>query len=378
MFVARVARNSYRDYRDIGLSAQQPAEDRPAFRRTGFRRRWRLVMVPAMSGRRDPKSPWRRLAVSLVLPALAGCVSQAGVAVGPEGSAIAEEPAPVGGLDRPSPVADTAPAVGPTAAATPTPVPLPHPDVSTPAPAPVAAPEPPPAAIAEIAVESQSLSGFWKVVGPKFVDFSTGIFSGVRVEYSPEMGERNICVVVDKDGELTGICSTGVAKPATGHRDGDHVVLRWWNGPVNLIFTGDLKDGRAVTGTLSGGVIGMKVTGGVPMSLERLTPGEAAAPASAGLVRDVLDDLRAGALTPGRYGAEAIAHLQPELAHRPIGIDAPSITYLGRIHIRWQKRQTEKVQDVYKVASGASQSICRIGVDDKGQVADFDCRALDI
>ncbi len=230
----------------------------------------------------------------------------------------------------------------------------------------------------EVVVAASSLSGYWKVIGPKFVNVSVGLFSGVRIDYSADSIDRNICLIDDHAGVLTGICSAGEAKPAVGRRDGDRVVLRWWNGPLTVNFAGTIDGGSLVRGSISGGVVGMSVTGTVPMMLTRVAPEDrgAADPASAPMLRAVLADLQARQLTPGRYAPEALVHLEAALARPVTDATRPRVAYLGQIHIRWQVKQAEKVQDVYEVATATRQQLCRIAVGEDGTVADFECRAV--
>jgi hypothetical protein len=255
---------------------------------------------------------------------------------------------------------------------------------------PVAVSAPPPARTAptaqgataaepeEITVEAPSLSGFWKVIGPSFIDVSASPLSGVRIAYDTQISDRNICEIDDRGGSLTGICSAGIEKAATGSRDGSSVALRWWNGPLTMNFDGTLVNRSTLRGRLSGGIAGLSVTGSVPVSLIRLDPepGAVAEPESGPLLHTALADLAAGHLNPGRYGPDAMSHAEPALA-RALDFDGtPAVTYLGRVTIRWQRRQAAKVQDVYRVQSGTNQELCRIQLGEKGMVADLDCRWL--
>jgi hypothetical protein len=279
-----------------------------------------------------------------------------------------------------SAVSDPPPPSAPAATAPPAPAMSPAPSSRNPD---RAATEPPAgparqAGIAEVTVETRSLSGFWRVTGPTFIDFSAGLLSGVRIRYGAETADRNICLIEEREGSLTGICSAGIAKPAIGERDRDRVVLRWWNGPMNVIFEGVLHGPRTIRGSLSGGVIGLSVTGEVPMSLTRIDPDDpgAAEPESAAAMRATLADMAAGSLPAARYGPEAIEHLKPAMSR--IRVDgAVTPVFLGRIHIRWQQRQAEKLQDVYRVVGPRGSELCRIALAPDGIVADGDCRSLE-
>jgi len=240
-------------------------------------------------------------------------------------------------------------------------------------------PAPPPAfAGRQTTVTARSLSGFWKVTGPAYVDVDSGLISGIRIVYGGEVTDRNICLIEDRGGDLRAICSAGNDSTASGDADGDEVRLHWWQGPANLIFQGKREGAEQLQGTLSGGIVGLSITGGIPVTLTRLTPAstDQSDPPGAALVRDVLEDLRRGRLTPGRYGPEAIAHLDPVLMHPPVPEPPVRVSLLGSIHIRWRKKQADKVQDVYRVDTPNGGALCRIAVGTPEAVADFDCRSL--
>ena len=242
---------------------------------------------------------------------------------------------------------------------------------------PVAAPTDSVAAVPEVTVATRSLSGFWKMTGPAFIEVSIGLTTGARIEYSAETGDRNICQVDDRAGRLSGICSAGIDRAAVGDRDGDQVVLHWWNGPITMIFEGRLDGPDRIRGRLSGGVVGLSVTGAVPMTLARIdAAGITPEPDSAAVMRAVLADLGTGKLTPGRYGPEALDAAGDALARHRGESAAPSLAWLGRIHIRWQRGQPEKIQDVYRVARGDDQEMCRLGLGEGGTVAALECRGI--
>ncbi len=227
-------------------------------------------------------------------------------------------------------------------------------------------------------MHSMSLSGFWMVDGPKFLDVSAGLTTGIRIDYSATMDDRNICLIDDEGGSLTGICSAGVAKRGFGERDGNQVTVRWWSGPATMIFHGKLEDPRHLRGSVSGGVAGLSMTGAVPMTLSRLEPSAIAdeVPMVTQKLRDAIDDIAQHHLTQGRYGEAAIDAVKTAIANPPWPEPSPDIGWLGRIHIRWQKKQPEKVQDVYRVGAPGAEKLCRIGLDDQGRIDDFDCRGL--
>ena len=240
-------------------------------------------------------------------------------------------------------------------------------------------PDRPPAfAGGQTTIAARSLSGFWKVTGPAYVDLDSGLFSGIRITYGGEVTDRNICLIEDRSGDLKAICSAGDDSTASGDADGDDVSLHWWQGPATLIFHGRREGAERLLGTLSGGVVGLSITGGIPVTLTRLTPtpADSPEPPGAALVRDVLEDLRDGHLTAGRYGPEAIAHLDPVLKHPPVPEPPLRVSLLGSIHIRWRKKQADKIQDVYRVDTANGGALCRIAVGTTEAVADFDCRSI--
>jgi hypothetical protein len=130
---------------------------------------------------------------------------------------------------------------------------------------------------------------------------------------------------------------------------------------------------------MGGGVLGMRVTGSVPVTLSKLEAGKIAPPdpASAAMIPAVLDDVRHKTLTPGRYAPAAIKRLQPTLAQPPPAGAPQSINYLGRIHVRWRSDQPETIQDVFKVQASGGIALCRIALGEGGLVTDFECHTVE-
>jgi hypothetical protein len=228
----------------------------------------------------------------------------------------------------------------------------------------------------EILVTANDLTGYWRVTASKTIQFEVGLFSGVHIIYSGEMQDRAICLIRHHDPRLFVTCSTGRSPTADGTVDGDRVTLRWWNGPANLIFDGSWDQMGTINGAFSGGVMGMSVTGRIPATLKKMNipDSDGDARASIGALRGVLDDLHKGVLTEDRYEAAAVWRLQPALAWRGAKVAAHSLTYLGQIHVRWQKGQPDLLEDVYEVRSGDTLSLCRIGLSERGRVVDFGCQ----
>ena len=69
--------------------------------------------------------------------------------------------------------------------------------------------------------------------------------------------------------------------------------------------------------------------------------------------------------------------LQAVLAWTAKDQPVDSISYLGKIHIRWHRWQQETLQDVYEVTGANSRSLCRIAQNEIGKVIDFACMATD-
>lgn len=230
----------------------------------------------------------------------------------------------------------------------------------------------------DVVVAARSLSGYWRVNGPAYVDLEGGLLKGIRIIYGAERQDRNICQIEDRGGQLASICSAGMARTGSGSAEGDSVALQWWDGPATVIFHGRKQGPDTIEGILSGGMLGIRVTGGIPVTLARLEPDAAPESAGAARVREVLEDVRARRLTPGRYGPEAIAHITPTLSHPPVAAPPIHVSFLGTIHIRWRKRQADKVQDVYRVDTADATALCRIAESADGKVQDFDCRSPEL
>lgn len=231
---------------------------------------------------------------------------------------------------------------------------------------------------AEVVVSGNLLSGYWTVTAPKIVEFKGGLFSGIHIFYSAETYIRDICLIRRRDRRLTATCSTGDAAMASGSLDGAEVVFRWWSGPANLIFDGNWDGKDTIEGAFSGGLVSMSVTGDVPATLHKFDRSASIGAKiqngdTAAAMLGVLDDLRQRVITEGRYEASAVKRVKRAFEWVDAQTASHDLTYLGQIHIRWQKTQPELVQDVYEVRSGDRLSLCRIGLDAERRISDFAC-----
>ena len=304
-------------------------------------------------------------AASLAL--VGGCT----VVAPPEPAVVTAGAAPAASAPPPgSPPATVAPARSAASALkAPPPPDVPVPDTP--------APDTPPAADAPmevIVVSAPGLSGYWAVNAAQAIDVQLGLFSGVRVVYSSETGDRDICLLRQHGPRLAATCSSGLSPTAEGAMDGQQVTLRWWNGPANLIFDGSWDEAGTIQGSISGGLAGLSVTGAIPATLRKLAADGGEDPASAASLRGVLDDLRHGALTEARYEAAGLKRVRPSLAWPGARAASQTLTYLGRIHVRWRKDQPDLPQDVYAVRRSEQLALCRIGLSERGRVVDFGCQ----
>ena len=121
-----------------------------------------------------------------------------------------------------------------------------------------------------VLVTGRSLSGYWMVEGPSSIDYHFGILSGLEITYDLTPRPRNICIIHDNQGQLDAICAAGTAETAQGARKGTDFKLVWTDTGGSLIFTGSQLDANVIDGALSGGVLGLGLTGGVPAKLFRL------------------------------------------------------------------------------------------------------------
>lgn len=235
--------------------------------------------------------------------------------------------------------------------------------------------------IEELVIRPDDLTGYWVLIAPRIVDVDIGLFSGVHIRYGGEMGRRNICWLEQSGKSVSVLCASGtVLKSGSGSVEADGLSMRWWMGAATANFSGKFTEAEKITGGFSGGVAGVSVTGDVPASLYRLDPSnpppEPDRP-SAALIKGVWEDVRQGHLTEGRYEGSAPKRVNQGMP-KEIATETPqSMLYLGRIVVRWRKEQRETLQDVYQVTTETGRKLCRVAPNDKGQVIDFACQAID-
>ena len=239
-------------------------------------------------------------------------------------------------------------------------------------PAPVAADD-----IPMIHVIATGLSGFWAVTASSSIDLEVGLLTGVRIRYSGTAYDRDICRIRYHGDALRAICVAGFTPTAEGSLDGDRIALRWWAGPATVIFQGNWDGAATINGALSGGMVGLSITGEIPATLHKVQPQAAGLGdhSSATMIGAVLDDLRRGSLTDGRYEPMANKRLQPAFSWAGAKEPSHSLVHLGQIHIRWHRWQNETIQDVYDVQSPSDHALCRIALSERGRVVDFACQS---
>jgi len=226
----------------------------------------------------------------------------------------------------------------------------------------------------EIVVTASGLSGLWGLTAPSSIDIDLGLLSGVRIRYSGDVFDRDICRLSQQQDHLRATCIAGFTPTASGSVDDVGISLKWWSGPGTVIFGGPWDGGDVIDGRLSGGIAGMSVTGDIPATLHKLTP-MSGMPVSAGLMDQVFTDLRRGSLSAERYEPAAEKRLRPAFSWRGAKEEGHSLIYLGQIHIRWHRWQAETIQDVYDVQSPSDRSLCRIAVSEHNRVLDFACQS---
>jgi hypothetical protein len=230
----------------------------------------------------------------------------------------------------------------------------------------------------QIIVLGHSFTGLWKVNSPKRLGMDVGLLSGVHIRYSGETGDRDICELRQTGDRLDAHCLR-LARNVAGSIDGNQITLTSWIGPANLILTASARSGSSLVGSISGGALGARMTGGVPIEATRLTvPPDGAERPSAPLVRDVLADIGGGRLTAGRYAPEAAARLKNELGDLQAGQSElgplQGMTYLDQLLPRHPFDPREHPLEVYRVEYAKGTQLCGISPGEAGTVDDFICR----
>jgi hypothetical protein len=258
--------------------------------------------------------------------------------------------------------------------------------VAASAPSPTTAAEPPRAsagpaepATEQITVVPDGLTGLWKVNSPKRLGMDVGLFSGVRIGYSGDTGDRDLCELHQAGSALDARCLR-LPRSVSGDVDGNRITLRSWIGPANLILKAQTQAGGTLAGTIGGGALGTQLTGGVPIRATRII-----APVDAGrdrpsavLMRAVLADVAAGRLSAGRYAPEAEARLRQDLGDlRAAGAalgPLQDIAYLDQLLPRHPYDPQEHPLEVYRVEYAGGSQLCGISLGPPAAVADFICR----
>jgi hypothetical protein len=234
--------------------------------------------------------------------------------------------------------------------------------------------------IEQILVTGRSFTGLWKVNSPKRLGMDVGVFSGVHIHYSGDSGDRDICALRQTGNDLDARCLR-LSGTAAGDIDGDQITLRSWVGPATLILKASALSGSSLRGNLSGGALGARMTGSVPILATRLIiPPTGTERPSAILVREVLTDIGGGHLTAGRYGAEAVARLKKDLGdlqddQGKLG-PVQSLTYLDQLLPRHPYDPREKPLEVYRVDYAKGTELCGVSPGKDGTVDDFICRKV--
>ena len=235
-----------------------------------------------------------------------------------------------------------------------------------------------PADSEQITVVGRSFTGLWTINSPKRLGMDVGLFSGVNVRYSGETGDRDLCELRQSGDRLDAHCLR-LSHDVAGRIDGDRITLMSWMGPANVILSAQALSGSRLTGSLSGGAMGQRLTSGVPIEATKLDPpADGIERPSAPLVRDVLGDIGGGHLTAGRYAPEAAARLGHELrdlqAEQAALGPLKGLTYLAPLLPRHPFDPRERPLEVYRVEYAGGTQLCGISPGEGGRVDDFLCR----
>jgi hypothetical protein len=237
--------------------------------------------------------------------------------------------------------------------------------------------DPPVSGAEQITVQARSFTGLWKVNSPKRLGLDVGLLSGVHIRYSGETGDRDICALRQTGDRLDAHCLR-LGRDVAGSIDGDRITLTSWLGPANLILTASAQSGSSLRGSISGGALGARMTGGVPIEAVKLVVSPAPERPSAPLVRAVLADIGGGHLTAGRYMPEAAARLNRELRDLQAGQSElgpmQGLTYLDQLLPRHPFDPRERPLEVYRVEYAKGTQLCGISPGTAGTVDDFICR----
>jgi len=228
--------------------------------------------------------------------------------------------------------------------------------------------------VTDVLVTAPRLSGYWSVTGPNLIEIKAGPLAGIRIIYSGETDTRDICLLRHLGNGLSATCSAGLSTNAAGGIDQDHITLRWWRGPANLIFNGQWDRKATIDGTFSGGLVGLRVTGSIPASLHKLIPPTDQNPPSLAATESVLGDLRRRLLVQATYEPGAIKRVWRAITWPDAQAAEHQLTFLGTIHVHWQQHQPDLLEDVYEVQSNNHLSLCRISLSPRRRVDDFACQ----
>ena len=213
------------------------------------------------------------------------------------------------------------------------------------------------------------------VEGPSSIDYHFGILSGFQITYDLTPRPRNICIIHDNQGQLDAICAAGTAETAQGTRKGTDFKLIWTDSGGSLIFTGAQVDANVVDGALTGGVLGLGLTGGVPAKLFRLEVFNAPkAHELSPLMAQVIADVTGLHPTATIYDPKGLSRFKANMNVDSYPKGNLRLTWLGTIYNRWRPKQPEAAEEVFRIDSADHTSLCRLAVTPEGLVHDFNCR----
>jgi hypothetical protein len=240
------------------------------------------------------------------------------------------------------------------------------------APAPAA-----PVEIPEIQVKSNSLTGYWIVIGPAWGEFTLSPLSGAELHYSTLTHAKDICLLDDKKGDLTAQCVASGFGRGLGERDEEGVRVKWWSGPATVLFKGLPQPDDTITGRFSAGLMGVSMTEGMPVTLRRLPidPARFARQPSEDVLAAALADYDTGKRTAEIY--EPDAEIAPAPAARAPAADR-KLEFIGKIGRMLYDKDIEIVEDVYRVKADEASEFCRIALSEARKVRDLECRRFEM
>jgi hypothetical protein len=222
-----------------------------------------------------------------------------------------------------------------------------------------------------IYITENGLTGYWRVIAPINIAIHIGLSSGIKIAYDTESQNRDICFLKQNNLRITAQCILNESAQASGSLDALKVHLTWWKGPATLIYTGDWDLDRTISGSFTGGLAKLPLTGSIPASLSKLYPSSQ------------ISDKRETYVILSQILNNPFQN--PLLEDFSKGLDKdwlaknsdnPIISFIGPIDIHWQEKQPYLIEDVYQIQSGENVSLCRLALTETSKIRDLFCKTL--